>query len=171
MYYSRTPSAKWCKQTCVCQVCGNPFASPDKARGFCSPDCLRARAPVVYRYICPDGRSYVGSVSDSRNRFNDGIARSNSRLIAACAKYPPQTWTYEILEELRPGCSVRELREAEQRYMELFASLARGNKAAKLRAIREALRTAKRVWLATDCDREGQLIGQEILEHYEYPSS
>ena len=43
-----------------------------------------------------------------------------------------------------------------------------GNKAAKLRAIGEALRTAKRVWLATDCDREGQLIGQEILEHYEY---
>ena len=43
-----------------------------------------------------------------------------------------------------------------------------GNKATKLRAIREALRTAKRVWLATDCDREGQLIGQEILEHYEY---
>jgi DNA topoisomerase-3 len=43
-----------------------------------------------------------------------------------------------------------------------------GNKAAKLKAIREALRTAKKVWLATDCDREGQLIGQEILEHYAY---
>ena len=43
-----------------------------------------------------------------------------------------------------------------------------GNKAAKLKAIREALRTATRVWLATDCDREGQLIGQEILEHYGY---
>src|SRR5580658_5346824 len=43
-----------------------------------------------------------------------------------------------------------------------------GNKAPKLRAIREALRTAKQVWLATDCDREGQLIGQEILEHYGY---
>jgi DNA topoisomerase III len=43
-----------------------------------------------------------------------------------------------------------------------------GNKAAKLKAIREALRTSKRVWLATDCDREGQLIGQEILEHYKY---
>src|ERR1035438_5210543 len=44
-----------------------------------------------------------------------------------------------------------------------------GNKAAKLKAIREALRTARRVWLATDCDREGQLIGQEILrEHYKY---
>ena len=43
-----------------------------------------------------------------------------------------------------------------------------GNKAAKLRAIREALRTTKQVWLATDCDREGQLIGQEILEHFNY---
>jgi DNA topoisomerase-3 len=43
-----------------------------------------------------------------------------------------------------------------------------GNKAGKLKAIREALRTAKRVWLATDCDREGQLIGQEILEHYKF---
>jgi len=30
-----------------------------------------------------------------------------------------------------------------------------GNKAAKLRAIRDALRTARRVWLATDCDRGG----------------
>ena len=43
-----------------------------------------------------------------------------------------------------------------------------GNKAAKLKAIRQALRTADRVWLATDCDREGQLIGQEILEHCRY---
>jgi hypothetical protein len=121
MYYSYTPAK--CKQTRICQVCGKSFPSPPKARTFCSPDCLPARAPVVYRFVCPDGRSYVGSVSDSRNRFNNGIARSNSRLIAAFAKYPPETWTYEILEELRPGCSVRELREAEQRYMELFASL------------------------------------------------
>src|ERR1700675_321893 len=43
-----------------------------------------------------------------------------------------------------------------------------GNKVAKLKAIHDALRTAKRVWLATDCDREGQLIGQEILEHCQY---
>src|SRR3954447_1005847 len=43
-----------------------------------------------------------------------------------------------------------------------------GNKAAKLKAIREALRSARRVWLATDCDREGQLIGQEILEHLRF---
>src|SRR5437016_8661979 len=43
-----------------------------------------------------------------------------------------------------------------------------GNKGVKLKAIREALRSVERVWLATDCDREGQPIGQEILEHYEY---
>ena len=43
-----------------------------------------------------------------------------------------------------------------------------GNKPAKLRAIRDALRGARQVWLATDCDREGQLIGQEILEHLGY---
>src|SRR3954466_6626156 len=43
-----------------------------------------------------------------------------------------------------------------------------GNKAAKLKAIRDALQGARRVWLATDCDREGQLIGQEILEHLRF---
>ena len=43
-----------------------------------------------------------------------------------------------------------------------------GNKSAKLKAIRAALKTAERVWLATDCDREGQLIGHEILEHRRY---
>ncbi|MFC7737805.1 DNA topoisomerase [Roseomonas sp. GCM10028921] len=44
-----------------------------------------------------------------------------------------------------------------------------GNKASKLQAIKAALRGASCVWLATDCDREGQLIGQEILEHLKYP--
>src|SRR5215212_2773632 len=43
-----------------------------------------------------------------------------------------------------------------------------GNKAAKLEAIRQALKGASRVIIATDCDREGQLIGQEILEHLRF---
>lgn len=43
-----------------------------------------------------------------------------------------------------------------------------GNKVAKLRAIASALRDCEQVILATDCDREGQLIGQEILEHLSY---
>ncbi|WP_207485670.1 DNA topoisomerase [Arenibaculum pallidiluteum] len=43
-----------------------------------------------------------------------------------------------------------------------------GGKAAKLKAIAEALKGCDQVILATDCDREGQLIGQEILEHVGY---
>ncbi|WP_053005737.1 DNA topoisomerase [Kiloniella spongiae] len=38
----------------------------------------------------------------------------------------------------------------------------------KLEAIAKALKTAKRVIIATDCDREGQLIGEEILRHYKF---
>ena len=45
---------------------------------------------------------------------------------------------------------------------------AQGNKPAKLKAIAAALRTCDDVILATDCDREGQLIGQEILDHLGY---
>lgn len=43
-----------------------------------------------------------------------------------------------------------------------------GNKPAKLKAIAGALRQCDQVILATDCDREGQLIGQEILDHLGY---
>jgi DNA topoisomerase-3 len=43
-----------------------------------------------------------------------------------------------------------------------------GNKQAKFQAIASALKGCDRVILATDCDREGQLIGQEILEHVGY---
>ena len=38
----------------------------------------------------------------------------------------------------------------------------------KLKAIGAALKRCDQVILATDCDREGQLIGQEILEHLGY---
>lgn len=41
-------------------------------------------------------------------------------------------------------------------------------KSAKLKAIAGALKDCDGVILATDCDREGQLIGQEILEHLRY---
>ena len=43
-----------------------------------------------------------------------------------------------------------------------------GSRAAKFQAIAAALRRCDEVILATDCDREGQLIGQEILEHLSY---
>ena len=43
-----------------------------------------------------------------------------------------------------------------------------GGKPVKLRAIAAALQECDEVILATDCDREGQLIGDEILEHLRY---
>ena len=48
-------------------------------------------------------------------------------------------------------------------------ALPRGEtKRPKLKAIAAALKACDDVILATDCDREGQLIGQEILEHLGY---
>src|SRR5208337_2443760 len=41
-------------------------------------------------------------------------------------------------------------------------------KPAKLKVIAAALKSCDDVILATDCDREGQLIGQEILDHLGY---
>jgi hypothetical protein len=79
-------------------------------------------APAVYRFVCPDGRSYVGSVSDCRKREARGIARSNPWLKAAFERYPPDTFTYEILERLPRGCSIEQLREAEQRHIERLRS-------------------------------------------------
>src|SRR5258707_9784709 len=46
--------------------------------------------------------------------------------------------------------------------------VADGNKPSKLKAIATALKSCDQVILATDCDREGQLIGQEILDHLGY---
>ena len=43
-----------------------------------------------------------------------------------------------------------------------------GSRSAKFAAIAAALKRCDQVILATDCDREGQLIGQEILEHLQY---
>jgi hypothetical protein len=79
-------------------------------------------APAVYRFVSPDGRSYVGSVSDYRNRAANGIYRSNERLEAAFEQYPPESFVFEILERLSPGCSERELRKAEQRHINRLRS-------------------------------------------------
>ena len=40
-----------------------------------------------------------------------------------------------------------------------------GNKASKLKAIREALGTAKRDWPPTDCGGEGRRIGEANTQH------
>ena len=43
-----------------------------------------------------------------------------------------------------------------------------GGKKKRLADIHAALRSAAEVTIATDCDREGQLIGQSILEHFKF---
>jgi hypothetical protein len=108
-------------KTINCKSCGRPF---DSVHGsiYCSDNCRSKKAPAVYRFVCPDGRGYVGSVSDRRNRANRGIGRSNARLAVAFKQYPPETWTYEILELLTPGCSEQELRAAEQRHIDRMRS-------------------------------------------------
>lgn len=99
-----------------CKTCGQKFAATGRAV-YCSPDCRSRKAPAVYRYICPDGRSYVGGVSDIRKRDAYGIYRSNLWLEAAFELYPPESWVFEI------RCSERELRAAEQHHMDRLQSL------------------------------------------------
>jgi hypothetical protein len=77
-----------------CKSCGQPFDSAHHRRLYCD-DC-RQTPPAVYRFVCPDGRNYVGSffyLYHSRN--NHGIGRSNKRLLAAFEQHSPETWTYE----------------------------------------------------------------------------
>jgi hypothetical protein len=59
---------------------------------------------AVYRFICPDGRSYVGSRANCSRRERQGIQPSNKRLRAALVIYPAETWTFEILQMLPVRC-------------------------------------------------------------------
>jgi hypothetical protein len=107
-------------KTIACKTCGQPFERTNWNRKYCSP--CRDR-PSVYRYICPDGRSYVGSACWYINtRDAKGINRSNARLKAAFEQYLPETWTFEVLEQLQPG-QHWELLEAEQRHIDRLRTL------------------------------------------------
>jgi hypothetical protein len=77
----------------------------------------KEEAPVVYRYVAPDGRSYVGSVRHGQKR-SVALARTNTRIRTALKDYPAATWFYEVLESFAPGCSDLALRVAEQRHIE-----------------------------------------------------
>ena len=92
---------------------------------YCSDDCrFGAPAPAVYRFVCPDGRSYVGSVKDYRNRAKKGLRRSNSRLIAAFEKYPPE-FVYEVLATAMFGAGAANSRAAAHRCLLLVGSQVR----------------------------------------------
>ncbi len=103
-----------------CVNCGAPLPSGlHRSRKTCAW-CYR-RMDGVYRYVCPEGRSYVGSSSDIRNRNRNGIDRSNPWLIEAFKKHPPETWRFEVLEEFPSGSSST-LFHAEQDHIERFRS-------------------------------------------------
>jgi hypothetical protein len=104
-----------------CKVWGKPFDPYHSKHIYCSYRC-RDGVPAVYRFISPDGRSYVGAVTGIRNRDKYGIYRSNSRLLAAFKQYPPETFVFEVLEKLPYGCSARELNKAEQRHIDRLRS-------------------------------------------------
>jgi hypothetical protein len=46
----------------------------------------------------------------------------NSRLAAALAKYPADTWTFEVLQALPGGCSKSDRVRAEQRHIDRLRS-------------------------------------------------
>jgi hypothetical protein len=106
----------------LCKACKQQFEYSYDRLQFCSPECRTMRAPAVYRFICPDGRSYVGGVKDCRKRANKGIQRRNTRLLSAFEKHPPETFVYEVLEYLPPGCSEMVLRTAEQKHIDRLRS-------------------------------------------------
>jgi hypothetical protein len=100
----------------ACKSCGRQFMPP---RGGCYRHCaecrskIKAYSPAVYRWVAPDGRSYIGSTVHSFTRPAAGLDRKNRRIDAALKEYPPETWAYEVLERLDPGCPEAELRLAE----------------------------------------------------------
>jgi hypothetical protein len=103
----------------TCRACGAQFDRRHR-RNYCN-DCHCQTA--VYRFVCPDGRSYVGSTHDLGTRSVKGLLRNNRRIKAALEKYPPETWRFEILERLPSGRPFQEAVEAEQRHIERLGTL------------------------------------------------
>jgi hypothetical protein len=102
----------------TCRSCGRQFMPHHGAARHClsSPYCRGD--PAVYRFVCPDGRSYVGSRMNTHNRHRQVIA-NNKRVRATLDRYPPETWTFEILEWLpRHDPFLRKQYEAEQRHID-----------------------------------------------------
>ena len=108
-----------------CAACGKFLpAGSHSRRMFCPEKCepRKRPAPAVYRFVAPDGRCYVGSVSDISKRNQRGLERSNPWIDEALLTYPSETWVYEVLENLPPGCSKETMFHAERKYMEQFRS-------------------------------------------------
>jgi hypothetical protein len=110
----------------VCHICGTHACGIQTARPrkYCG-DCRTSPTVYVYRFICPDGRSYVGSNTSysSKIRAFEGLSRSNRRIKAISEIHPPNTWRFELLENLPLNCPYQEVLEAEQRQIDRLGTL------------------------------------------------
>jgi hypothetical protein len=101
----------------LCRDCGSPIPR-------CRKHCWECHwQTAVYRFVCPDGRSYVGSTHDLRKRPLKGLSRSNRRIKAVIEKFPPETWRFEVLELLPSRRPFHEAVEAEQRHIDRLGTL------------------------------------------------
>jgi hypothetical protein len=108
----------------ICRACGEQFVLWRRTLKYC--DGCRTKYPGVYRYICPDGRSYVGSAWFLKLRPVNGLSRSNARIDAALKEYPAETRLFEILEVLT-GLAAGDIHHgtlaAEQRHIDRLGTL------------------------------------------------
>lgn len=87
---------------------------------------------VIYRYVSPNGKSYVGQTTDEHKRklcFNNKKYYSGSRLDNAIKKYGAENFTYEVLyrnEYLTIEEAIEDLNLKEQEYIEKFDSYNNG---------------------------------------------
>jgi hypothetical protein len=112
--------------TLHCKICGAVFDG-HRSRNYCSDLCqfgTTESGPAVYCFTCPDGRKYVGSRVNIRNRKQLGVHRphANPRVLKALKRYPPETWIFEILERMPRGILLEDLLRAEQRHIERLRS-------------------------------------------------
>lgn len=77
---------------------------------------------------------------------------------------PEWTWEKWDFEVLRPDANAY----PDGLYPAIPTSSTQGNPREKLKRIGEALKAADEVIIATDCDREGQLIGESVLRYFKY---
>jgi hypothetical protein len=109
-------------QTRTCLACHQSFVPQHRLQRYCTIICRTRPAPAVYRFIAPDGRSYVGSTCDRRKRVKGGICRRNPQLLQTFVTYPPETWAFEILQALPPGCPDFIRIRAEQQHIDRLRS-------------------------------------------------
>jgi group I intron endonuclease len=87
---------------------------------------------VIYRYVSPSGKSYIGQTTDEHKRrlcFNDKKYYSGSRMDNAIKKYGADKFIYEVLfrgEYNSLNEAVSDLNQKEQEYIEKYDSYNNG---------------------------------------------